>query len=90
MTGQGALLNEVRQVRTNGWALVNQELEEGLVSISAPIRDRSGRVVAAMNVSGQVNRTPAAHMVEKFLPPLRAAADRISAMLQETLRHPTR
>jgi IclR family pca regulon transcriptional regulator len=69
-------------VREKGWAMVNQELEEGLVSISAPIRDRNGRIIAAMNISGQVNRTPVTQMVKKFLPPLRDAADRISGLLQ--------
>jgi IclR family pca regulon transcriptional regulator len=62
--------------------VVNQELEEGLVSLSAPIRDRAGHVIAAMNVSGQVNRTSPSCMLEHFLPKLRAAADEISQMLQ--------
>ena len=69
-------------MRTRGWALVNQELEEGLVSISAPIRDHSGRILAAMNVSGQVNRTPPQTMVKKFLPLLRTAADRITHLIR--------
>ncbi len=62
--------------------MVNQELEEGLISISAPIRDRNDRTIAAMNISGQANRTPATQMVKKMLPPLRAAADRISGLLR--------
>jgi IclR family pca regulon transcriptional regulator len=81
VTSRAQLLERVREVRSRGWSLVNQELEEGLVSISAPIRDRTGRIIAAMNVSGQANRTPAAQMVKRFLPPLRAGADRISALL---------
>lgn len=72
----------IAEVRHQGWAMVNQELEEGLVSISAPIRDRTQRIIAAMNVSGQANRTPAQQMVKKFLPSLRQAADRISELLQ--------
>jgi len=64
-----------------GWALVNQELEEGLVSLAAPIRDRSGRTIAALNISGQFNRTPPEHMQARFLPKLRDAADRISQLL---------
>ena len=46
------------------------------------LRDRNGRIIAAMNISGQANRTPATQMVKKFLPPLRDAADRISDLLQ--------
>jgi IclR family pca regulon transcriptional regulator len=73
---------ELATVRQQGWCIVNQELEEGLVSLSAPIRDRAGRAIAAMNVSGQVNRTSPAYMLEHFLPRLRAAAAEISRMLQ--------
>jgi len=77
-----ALKAELARVREQGWCIVDQELEEGLVSLSAPIRDRGGRAIAAMNISGQANRTSAAYMVENFLPKLRAAATEISRMLQ--------
>jgi IclR family pca regulon transcriptional regulator len=73
---------ELARVRQQGWCLVDQELEEGLVSLSAPIRDRAGRAIAAMNISGQVNRTSPAFMLENFLPRLRAAAQEISQLLQ--------
>jgi IclR family pca regulon transcriptional regulator len=73
---------ELARVRQQGWCLVDQELEEGLVSLSVPIRDRSGRAIAAMNISGQVARTSARHMVEHFLPKLQAASAQISQMLQ--------
>ncbi|WP_375001107.1 IclR family transcriptional regulator C-terminal domain-containing protein [Aeromicrobium sp. CTD01-1L150] len=45
------LREELRRVREQGWALVDQELERGLTSLAAPIRDASGNVVAAINVS---------------------------------------
>jgi IclR family pca regulon transcriptional regulator len=48
---RGALLDELEKVRDQGWAMVDQELEVGLMSMAAPIHDRSGRVVAAVNVS---------------------------------------
>ncbi|HEX6362776.1 MAG TPA: IclR family transcriptional regulator [Albitalea sp.] len=82
ITDVPALKAELAKVREQGWCLVDQELEEGLVSLSAPIRDRAGRAIAAMNVSGQANRTAQAAMVEQFLPRLRAAAEEISRMLQ--------
>ena len=77
-----ALKAELARVREQGWCIVDQELEEGLVSLSAPIRDRGGRAIAAMNISGQANRTSAVYMVENFLPKLLAAATDISRMLQ--------
>lgn len=82
ITDLAALKRELAAVRAQGWCLVNQELEEGLVSLSAPIHDRAGRAIAAMNISGQVNRTSPEHMKEHFLPRLRVAAAEISEMLQ--------
>lgn len=85
-TDMGELLARVQQVRRQGWALVNQELEEGLISIAAPVKNRAGAVVAALNVSGQANRTSAAVMKDSLLPKLRAAADEVSALLAQTGR----
>jgi IclR family pca regulon transcriptional regulator len=75
------LLAKVQQARKQGWCLVNQELEEGLVSIAAPITNRSGRMVAALNISGQANRTSAKLMQESMLPPLSEAARAISRLV---------
>jgi len=81
ITDPGALLARVQQARRQGWAQINQELEEGLVSIAAPITDRAGRTVAAINVSGQVNRTSARQMQDRMLQPLLEAAASISQLL---------
>ncbi len=81
VTDPAALQAIIDQTREQGWCLVNQELEEGLVSLAAPIRDRGGRTIAALNISGQFNRTPPEHMLQHFLPRLRSAADRISQLL---------
>ena len=82
VTDRGELRELIAEVRARGWALVNQELEEGLVSISAPIRERNGSILAALNVSGQANRTSPQQVVKRFLPPLRAAAERLSELLR--------
>lgn len=81
LTDVDALLAKVQQARRQGWCLVNQELEEGLVSMAAPIVNRAGRTVASINISGQVNRTPVRQMQEGMLQPLRDAATEISARL---------
>jgi|SRR5450830_477502 len=81
VTGVTDLAGKIAQVRKQGWSLVNQELEEGLVSIAAPIRNRAGETVAALNISGQANRTSAKTMQETMLPQLLAAAQAISRML---------
>lgn len=81
VTDVEALVAKVAQARRQRWCLVNQELEEGLISLAAPISNRSGRMVAALNISGQANRTSAKVMQDTMLPALRDAADRISRLL---------
>ncbi len=82
ITREAALREELDRVRTQGWAMVDQELEEGLRSVAAPIRDRAGRVVAAVNLSAHASRTPAEAMRRDMLPPLLATAERIEADLR--------
>ena len=81
LTDIDALVAKVLQARRQRWCLVNQELEEGLISIAAPIVDRSGRMVAALNISGQANRTSAKVMQDAMLPALVEAAQEISRLL---------
>ncbi|MGH3905326.1 MAG: IclR family transcriptional regulator [Pseudonocardiaceae bacterium] len=44
------------EVRRRGWAQSVAERESGVASVSAPVRDTSGNVVAAVSVSGPVER----------------------------------
>lgn len=81
VTDLEALLAKVQQVRRQGWCLVNQELEEGLISLAAPITNRAGRCIAALNISGQANRTNAKVAQETLLPALLQAARTISQRL---------
>ncbi|MCF6471705.1 IclR family transcriptional regulator [Nonomuraea sp. MG754425] len=76
-----ALRAELDEVRARGWAMVDQELEEGLRSIAAPIRDRLGRTVAAVNVSTHATRTSVQAVHRDLLPPLLATAARIESDL---------
>jgi IclR family transcriptional regulator, pca regulon regulatory protein len=86
ITSVAALRTELARVRSQGWALVNQELEEGLRSVAAPIRDRTGRVAAAVNVSAHASRTSLDTMRRRLLPPLLATAARIEADLRNNHR----
>jgi IclR family pca regulon transcriptional regulator len=61
---------ELTRIRRQGWALVDQELEEGLCSVAAPIRDPHGRVVAAINVSAHASRRTVEQIRRDLLPPL--------------------
>lgn len=46
----------IQEARRLGYAMVSEEFEDGLVGVSAPIRDYRGRVVAALNVSAPLER----------------------------------
>ena len=64
-----------------GYCIVDQELEAGLRSIAVPVVDRRGRVVAAMNVSGQASRVSLEHLRTVFLPALVRAAATLRPLL---------
>jgi IclR family pca regulon transcriptional regulator len=69
-------------VRARGYALVNEELEPGLRSLAVPVRDRTGRVVAALNTATHVARSTAEEYVSGILPELLATAGDIEADLR--------
>lgn len=77
-----ALRAELSRVRGQGWALVNQELEDGLRAVAAPIHDRTGQVVAAINISAHAARSSLEQIRRDFVPSLLAAARRIEADLR--------
>ncbi|WP_233517735.1 IclR family transcriptional regulator domain-containing protein [Geodermatophilus marinus] len=77
---------EVERVRRQGYALVDQELEEGLRSAAAPVRDGDGRVVAAVNVSAHASRTSMAQLEHDLVPALRETAAAIEEDLRRTRR----
>jgi IclR family pca regulon transcriptional regulator len=81
ITDPGALRAELARVREQGWAMVDQELEEGLRSLAAPVRDAAGSVVAAVNVSAPARRGTADQVREELLPPLLEAAAAIGTDL---------
>lgn len=71
----------IQEVREQGWALVNAELESGLMSVAAPIMDRSGKVVAAINISGQATEQGRAALMENGLPKLLEAVAKINRLV---------
>jgi len=72
----------LRNVRRNGYALVDQEYEIGLRSLAVPVYSPSGRVVATVNLSGHAPRMPVFDMQTRFLPHLRNAAAELGAFLR--------
>ena len=56
ITTPDKLRAELMRVRRQGWALVDQELEDGLRAIAAPIHDEHGNVIAAANLAVHASR----------------------------------
>ncbi|MEP7329647.1 MAG: IclR family transcriptional regulator C-terminal domain-containing protein [Betaproteobacteria bacterium] len=72
---------ELERVAAADHAVVDQELELGLRSIAVPVRDLSGRVVAAMNIGTQASRVPIPELEQRFLPELHEAARELGMTL---------
>lgn len=81
VTDRRELERRIARVRAEGFAIVDEELELGLRSIAVPVRDRSGRIVAAINVSTQSARYTTGEMERRILPLLRKAAAGIEDFL---------
>ena len=86
LTEDADLLAAIEVVRQQGWALINQELEEGLISVAAPLHNAQGQCVGAINVSGQANRTNAQEMQARIVPHLLRAAQTISLLMRTARR----
>jgi IclR family pca regulon transcriptional regulator len=71
----------LRNVRRNGYALVDQEYEVGLRSMAVPVYAPSGRVVATLNLSGNAPRLSVLEMQSRYLIPLRNAATELGVFL---------
>ncbi len=70
------------EVRDQGFALADQELEDGLRSIAVPIRDAGGTAIAGANISAYASRVTVDDMIGRILPNLRAAVAEIEADLR--------
>jgi IclR family pca regulon transcriptional regulator len=82
VTDRQALAQLLARVRRQGYALTDQELEEGLRSIAVPIRDGGGSIVAALNVSVHASRATAAVLKRDLLPLALETAAAIEADLR--------
>ncbi|GAB3977654.1 IclR family transcriptional regulator [Plantactinospora veratri] len=72
----------LNRICNQGYAIVDQELEEGLRSLAAPIRDADGAVIAALNVSAHASRGSSEVIRKELLPPLLGTAKRIEEDLR--------
>src|SRR5215475_13099603 len=82
ITDPAKLLAVLEQVRHDGYALVHGELEQGLISMAAPIVNRAGRVIAAINVSAHDQRIAPEEMRQRLLPRLLETAASINTLMR--------
>jgi IclR family pca regulon transcriptional regulator len=79
VTGEAELRRILDATRERGYTIVDQELEHGLRSAAAPVRDDRGAVIAAVNVSVHASRATLEEIETRFVPPLLDAVERIGA-----------
>ncbi|GAA3975105.1 IclR family transcriptional regulator [Actinomadura viridis] len=73
ITDIDTFLERFAEVRARGWAGNDEESEEGLRVVAAPVRDRLGAVTASISVSGPIFRLDQARMTELAEAAVRAA-----------------
>ena len=73
------LRDELAEVRARGWALADEELAPGVRSVAVPVRDGTGTVRAAMNVTVHAAETTIHRLLRDHLPMLLTTAGQISA-----------
>lgn len=78
ITDKDKLRSVISEARTNGFAISNGGRELGVLSVAAPIVDRKGHVIAALNVSTNAARITMDDLRERILPRVMATANVIS------------
>lgn len=78
ITDRGKLLEELQRVRERGFSLNNRELEVGLRSVAAPVRDDSNRVIAAVNIAVPSSRVTMEELRGNFAKRIMEVAKAIS------------
>jgi IclR family pca regulon transcriptional regulator len=81
LTDPGALREAIVEVRRQGYAIVDQELELGVRSASTVLRNRRGCALAAINVSTHAGRVSLKELRTAFVPELLATAAAINDQL---------
>lgn len=84
VTSVPELIEAIRQIRAQGWGVVDQELEIGFRTAAAPIRNREGKIVAAINVGAHASRISQEEMVSKIVPQVLETARAIETDFHRT------
>jgi IclR family transcriptional regulator, pca regulon regulatory protein len=85
LTDPEGLRAALDQVRADGYSLVEDELEDGLVALAVPVHDGDGAVMAAMNVCAYSPRTSPDDLLATGLPLLREAVAKVENDMRAAL-----
>jgi IclR family pca regulon transcriptional regulator len=77
VTDEDQLRAIIKQVGKDGYAIVSEELEDGVQSVSVPIHGKDGKVLAAANVSAHASRISVSDLKDKLLPRLQKCVTEI-------------
>ena len=80
-TNPDKIRKHLDRIRADGYAVVQDELEVGLVSLAVPLHDHAGHVFAAMNCSSVARRTDGKEMLRTRLELLQEYASQVSSAL---------
>ncbi|WP_311214708.1 MULTISPECIES: IclR family transcriptional regulator [unclassified Arthrobacter] len=80
ITQRKNLLKELKTVRQQGYAVIDDELEEGLFVLAVPVRDTSGALVGVLSVNGPTQRMKSAYL-ERTIKTAQQAADELAKAL---------
>ncbi|GAA1108379.1 IclR family transcriptional regulator [Nocardiopsis composta] len=82
ITDRDALLKELTEIREQGYSVIDNEFEEGLLSLSRPVRDSSGKLAAVLTVEGPRYRL-GRDRIPEALQQMQATVDRLVGVLWE-------
>jgi len=82
ITSRAELRKLFQDVRRNGYAATQDELDYGLISIAVPVLDDAGRSLAAINCSTSTSRVALDELIRTRLPILQSAARVIETALR--------
>ena len=81
IVSESALIKELAEIRTQGFAINDEELEKGLRAVAAPIINYTGEAFAAINIAWTTARRPDRAVFSEFSQKIMAAAEQISGLM---------
>lgn len=79
ITDAQKLEEEIKNIRQRGYSIDNEESEEGLMCISAPLKDHKGDIIAAISISGPVTRLK--RRKDKYIEEIKTTVQEISSII---------